>query len=93
MTPSLSDVIDYCTIATLGNFIDFGNLTVSRRSAGCCSTQTRGILAGGAGSPANTNVIDFTTITSTGNSTDFGDMTYAARGVNANSDSHGGLAQ
>ena len=93
LTPSLSDVIDYCTIATLGNFIDFGNLTVSRRSGGCCSTQTRGILAGGAGSPANTNVIDFTTISTTGNAVDFGDMTYAARGVNANSDSHGGLAQ
>ena len=93
LTPSLSDVIDYCTIATLGNFIDFGNLTVSRRSGGGCSTQTRGILAGGAGSPANTNVIDFTTISTTGNAVDFGDMTYAARGVNANSDSHGGLAQ
>ena len=93
LTPSLSDVIDYCTIATLGNFIDFGNLTVSRRSAGCCSTQIRGILAGGAGSPANTNVIDFTTNSTTGNAVDFGDMTYAARGVNANSDSHGGLAQ
>ena len=30
LTPSLSDVIDFCTIATLGDFIDFGNLTAAK---------------------------------------------------------------
>ena len=90
LTPSLSDVIDYCTIATLGDFTDFGNLTAARRSGGACSSSTRGVKGGGT-TPTNLNTIDYVTIASTGNATDFGDMTYSARGVSANSDVHGGL--
>jgi hypothetical protein len=42
-----------------------------------CSSDTRGIFAGGIDSSAQTNVIDYVTIASTGNATDFGDLTVA----------------
>ena len=73
------NVIDYVTIATLGNAADFGDLQnpASSDPTGF-SSQTRGIIAGGeANSPLNTgiNVIDYVTIASTGNASDFGDLT------------------
>jgi len=71
-----NDVIDYCTIASLGNALDFGNLTEARDGGGACSSPTRGVYAGGF-SNQNLDVIDYVTIATTGNATDFGDMTFA----------------
>jgi len=71
-----SNVIDYITIASTGNALDFGDLTVGRRTGSAAgNNSTRGILAGG-GSPTNANnTIDYITMASVGNSTDFGDLT------------------
>ena len=41
--------IDYITIATTGNAIDFGDLTRVADGAGSCSNGTRGVNAGGQG--------------------------------------------
>ena len=74
------DVIEYCTISTLGNNIDFGNLTVARNGPSGCSNSTRAIWSGGATSPTSTNVqdtIDYTTIATLGDATDFGNLTAA----------------
>ena len=71
-----NDVIDYCTIASVGNALDFGNLTAARDGGGACSSPTRGVYAGGF-SNQNLNIIDYVTIATTGNATDFGDMTFA----------------
>ena len=71
--PSIHNSIDYITIATTGNAIDFGDTTQARRRAAGFSDRTRGICAGGA-TPTVVNTIDFVTISSTGNSTDFGDL-------------------
>ncbi len=69
--------IDYYTIATTGNGADFGDLTQGRSYINSFSSQTRGIWAGGVGSPTPSpymsNVIDYVTIASAGNATDFGD--------------------
>ena len=71
-----SDRIEYITIASLGDTIDFGNLTVARRGgAGGCASHVRGLTGGAYTGPANNNIIDYFTITSTGNALDFGDMT------------------
>ena len=69
----LVNVIDYITIATLGNAIDFGDL-YSAYHLGAAASATRAVWAGewSAG-----NRIDYVTISSTGNSTDFGDLTLA----------------
>lgn len=68
--------IDYITIATTGNAINFGNLTQAKRTGlGNCSSSTRGIIAGGANDTGTVNVIEYVTIATTGNAIDFGDLT------------------
>ena len=65
--------IEYFTISTLGNALDFGNLAVKRCGAGACASRTRGIVATGQEGPSGlTADIDYITISSTGDSTDFG---------------------
>ena len=71
-TGSRSDAIEYITISTLGNGVDFGNLTVARSGNRGGSSRTRAIFMGGMNpSSADVNTIDFVTIASTGNATDF----------------------
>ena len=79
------NVIQYITIATLGNAYDFGDMNVQRTATSSYSSSTRGIAAGGySGSPAaNINNIEYITISSTGNGFDFGDLPVAGRN-NAN---------
>ena len=72
--PAAIDVIEYITISTAGNSIDFGNLNQATQSMpGGTGSSTRGIIGGGQGSPATLNIIDFITFSSTGNASDFGD--------------------
>ena len=82
---TMSNVIDYITIATTGNASDFGDLTQARQAVSGASSQTRGVVAAGAvyGSPSytfNINTIDYVTIASTGNAADFGDLSAGATG-------------
>ena len=82
------------TIATNGNAISFGDLSVGRRLSTGTSSQIRGVFAGGGNSiPAGlVNTIDYVIIASQGNVQDFGDMSSGnIQGVGACSDSHGGL--
>ena len=74
--------IEYVEIPTLGDSIDFGDLTVGRRHAVGVSNNTRGIWGGGetAGGSTQTDTIDFVTIASTGDAQDFGNLTDARRG-------------
>jgi len=72
------NVIQYVTIATLGNAQDFGDMTHSG-SGGVYScravySSTRGVVGGGVISPAYINAMDYVTITSLGNSQEFGDL-------------------
>ena len=89
--PSVSDVIDYVTIASTGDASDFGNLTQARFYRSGCSGHTRGIFGAGRVSPAMVVTMDYITIASTGNATDFGDMATARALAHGSSDSHGGL--
>jgi hypothetical protein len=80
--------IDYVTIATIGNALDFGDLSITRSFVGALSSPTRAVFAGGFSqpSPALTgwNIIEYVTISSTGNAVDFGDLlnlTYGKSGV------------
>ena len=71
-----SDVIQYITIASTGNAIDFGNLTSARTATGNTASPVRALFGGGYTSPSTTalDVIDYVTIASTGNAVDFGDL-------------------
>lgn len=72
----LRNVMDYVTIASTGNALDFGDLTSAREGLSACSSSTRGVFGGGDNG-AFTNILDYITIASTGNATDFGDLTTA----------------
>ena len=88
-----TDIIDYITIATEGNAIDFGDLTSATSNGSGMSNSIRGCFAGGA-SPNKTNVIEFVTIASTGNASDFGDLTVARDRLGQGAaDAHGGIGR
>ena len=75
-----SDIIEYVTIASTGNTVDFGDLPRAEQYVNGASSTVRGLFGGG-----QSNVIDFITIATTGNSQDFGDLTYAMRRGSAGS--------
>ena len=91
VSPSSHKEIYMFNLNSQGNAIFFGDLAAGRyEMKGACS-QTRGLLAGGYGSPASLNTIEFITIASTGNAQDFGDLMEPSRNNAQISDSHGGL--
>ena len=90
-TPSVTNIIEYVTIATTGNTADFGDLTQARtfcKGSGC--SPTRGVWAGGA-TPTRVNTIDYVEIATTGNAVDFGDIITATNEGGGMSNAHGGL--
>jgi len=87
---TLTNVIQYVTIASLGDAIDFGDLTSSRQSVKATSSETRGVFGGGS-NPAEVKTLDFITIASLGNATTFGSLTTNGYLPSACSDAHGGL--
>ena len=89
------NTIDYITIATTGNAIDFGDLIVGAmaKSVGNCSDQTRGVFTGGkTAAPTYINTIEIVTIATTGNASDFGDLKRTRAYGSVFCDSHGGLS-
>ena len=92
--PNSNNVIDFVTIASLGNATDFGDMAEGGRNRpGCASNSIRGCFAGGRISGSHVDSISFLTIATTGNTADFGDLTFTRFEVGGLSDSHGGLAQ
>ena len=69
-----ANLIQFITISTAGDAVDFGNLTDSRSAAGAIASNTRAMLLGGT-SPGNVNTVDFVTISITSDAIDFGDLT------------------
>ena len=70
--------IYYLEIQSFGNAVHFGDLTVSRYSAGGCASVTRGLSGGGRKSNGDRiNTIEYVEIAITSNSIDFGDLTEA----------------
>ena len=65
--------IDFINVPTLGNSINFGELTTSGQDAHGCGSETRGLYMGNF----NGNAIEYITIASEGDSLDFGDLTAA----------------
>ena len=88
-TYAAQNVIDFNTIATLGNAVDFGDLQEASKHHSACSSQTRAMIAGG--SSGDTDLIQYITIATTGNSTDFGNLTVGRYGAGVTSNGHGGL--
>lgn len=70
------NVMDYITMSSEGNAIDFGDMTSIRGALGAGGNSTRGLMPGGntTDSTTNTNTIDYITISSTGDAQEFGDL-------------------
>ena len=88
--PANTNGIHFITMATLGNSIDFGDLTQSRFSASGTSSSTRGLFMSGR-TPGLVSTIDSIEIATTGNAVDFGDNTSTEAYSTATSTGHGGL--
>ena len=74
-SPAHINVMDYITIATQANAIDFGDLTnIAGDNAGV-SNGPRGVFQLGYAGPPVSNRIDYITIATVGNAADFGDLT------------------
>ena len=73
--------MDMIEIATIGDAVDFGDLTQGRYCGNMGSSSTRGLFAGGgypgAPSPGRSQVIDYVTVSSSGGASDFGSLTRA----------------
>ena len=73
-------MIDFVNIQSLGNAVQFGQLSGTSVGEGSeCSSSTRAIQGGGS----LVNTMEFVTIANTSNTTDFGDLTVARRSLDA----------
>jgi len=87
-TPTTINEMNYITIGTLGNSVDFGDLSAARYLSQGVSSSTRGVCGGGDNSGA-VNIIEYITIATTGNATDFGDMMTAREQAGSEGGSNG----
>jgi len=72
------NIIQYNTIATQGNAVDFGDLAVGVDWPGSVGSRTRGVWGGGR-TPSNVDNLQYVTIATAGNATDGGNLTSAKR--------------
>ena len=79
-TPNATmDTVDAFTVETLGNSIDFNNLSSTRGASAGCADATRSFCLGGVGPVLSqystvTNIIEFCIFSSTADFVDFGDL-------------------
>jgi len=68
--------IDYITVETQGNSVEFGDMITARSAKTGGASRTRGLFQGGRFSPTSDgyNTIDYITFSSTGNTTSFGEL-------------------
>ena len=75
--------IDTVQISSLGNAINFGELSNTRRNHGSCSSSIRGLCISGSYSGSPSNSIDYFTLAIEGIALDFGDATASDQGESA----------
>ena len=73
--PANTNRISKIEVATLGNAVDYGDMTSMRSNGGGVSNQIRAITGGGS-NPGTTNHIEMISILQAGNGVDFGDLSY-----------------
>ena len=82
--------IEFITIQSTGNSVDFGDMTTKTSTGQGFSSPTRGVTAGGTnpGGGGRQSLIQFITTSTLGNTQDFGDLLIAAAFTNANTASN-----
>ena len=91
--PSVIKTIKKFEMSSLGNAIEFGDLSAIRAYMGGCSNAVRGVFGGGYyPSPATyLNTIEYVNISTGGDAVDFGDRTIQGSYNTGASNAHGGL--
>ena len=84
------NVIQYITIATLGNAVQFGDLARRAESTCGCPSPTRAVFHNPGGN-TDAKHMDYVAIATQGNAVDFGDTTENKGRTSAGSNAHGGL--
>ena len=79
--------VDFVTIATTGNAVDFGDLFLKCMTATSGANPVRAVVANGKDGPAHSNVIFRVNIATTGNSSDFGDQDISKQAAGGGSNS------
>ena len=72
--PSRVNTIDFVQIGTLGNAMDFGDITRAISGVFCVTNSTRGIIAGGEFPSTFDTTMDYITFASKGNAVVFGEL-------------------
>ena len=72
-SPTTQNTIDYVTVATTGNSIDFGNATTARWGNHGVASETRIVFSTG-GAANSAIMMDYVTIATLGNATNFGNF-------------------
>ena len=86
-----TSIIEYITIATLGDSQEFGDLTSSKPTGDSGASNSTRIVFGGGQDPAGDHT-EYISIATGGDAVDFGDLTQARyRRPGVISNSHGGL--
>ena len=78
------NTMDFVTISSTGNAIDFGDSSDNDHFPASCASSTRGLIMGGGGNPAEITTIEYVTVSSSGNTQDFGELRiayYASTGL------------
>ena len=92
--------MDYSTFASKGNATEFGDEILPRQTGNGCSSGTRGVFAGGYGSPGIytpsagkelARKMSYITIASTGNAIEFGELSGIRTYIGSNSTSTRGI--
>ena len=86
-----TNAIDYITISTLGNAVDFGDLTQSRSALSNTASSTRAVFSNGF-NPGTQNTMDYAFIPTKGDAVDFGNSLDTIVAGTSISNGHGGLS-
>ena len=89
-TSTGTNIIEFITIATRGNGVDFGDTTRAVNAAQATASSTRSVCYGGNG--GGDNIVEYVNIMTQGNAIDFGDTLSGGKYSGAGfSNGHGGL--
>ena len=88
----VTDLIQRFEMSSLGNAVEFGNLSGIKMLGAAVADGTRAVSVSGR-TPTTVNIIEFVQIATGGSAEDFGDMTdgLGRQKFMACSDSHGGV--
>jgi hypothetical protein len=90
VAPTVVNTIDYITISSTGNAVDFGDTSTSISNGSSLGSSTRGVI-GGYSTPTTVNTIEYITFATTSNTLDFGDLTVARWGTSSTSNNTRGI--